>query len=212
MRTGVIWLALLGSLSVAHADAADDNQQAREHYEEANAQYRLGNYAKAAKEFETSFELRHDPALLYNAAQAHRLGGNKRRALLLYQTLLRLYADKLTDPAEVRRHIADLSLAIQSDEKSQSSPSVVTLSAGATGSAPEPSAPPEPPAPVASPPPSVVVAAPAPPPRPLVKRRWLWGTVAGAVVVAGAAVALGVTLGSTSARDPQSSLGRVQAN
>ena len=69
---------------------------AKEHYDQANAQYGLGNYSKAADEYESSFELMHDPALLYNAAQAQRLAGNKQRALLLYQNLLRVYGARST--------------------------------------------------------------------------------------------------------------------
>jgi hypothetical protein len=41
--------------------------------------------------FEKAFELKSDPALLYNAAQSHRLAGNKERALALYQNHLRVY-------------------------------------------------------------------------------------------------------------------------
>ena len=64
-------------------------------FERAQAQFALHHFDEAAALFEKSFEQRPDPALLYNAAQAHRLAGNKRRALELYESLLRQYGDRL---------------------------------------------------------------------------------------------------------------------
>jgi tetratricopeptide (TPR) repeat protein len=192
MRFGLILPALLASLSwSARADSLDE---ARAHLDRANAEYALGNYDSSAAEFEKSFQLKPDPALLYNAAQAQRLAGNKSRARLLYQNLLRVYGDRISNSAEIRRHIAELNEAITSDEKTQTSPPVTPIAAGAAGPAT-----PAPSPPVSEPPKVQVVVAPTlPVRRPLAKRAWVWGTIAGAALVVGAGVALGVTLGARS--------------
>src|SRR4051812_24772702 len=62
-------------------------------YDEALSLYALGHYAEAAPMFEHVFELKHLPALLYNAAQAYRLAGNLEHALTLYQSYLQVYGD-----------------------------------------------------------------------------------------------------------------------
>ena len=210
MRASLVVLLLLGPIALGRADSNNTSQEAREHYEHANAYYGLGNYPKAAEEFEKAFELKHDPALLYNAAQSQRLAGNKPRALLLYQNLLRVYSSRITNAAEISRHISELEKAIAGDESSRASPPVAPLPVGKE-IVPAPASPPPPVETTAPEPAAVVVAAP-PPPRPLVKRGWFWGTVVGVVVVAGAAVALGVTLGAPGSHDPRPSLGQLQAN
>ncbi len=97
MRALVLVLLFAAALpAVADPPATD---AAHLHYEKAEAAYALGNYAKAADEFEQAFELKPDPAILYNAAQAHRIGGNKTRALLLYQNL----SARLRQPRDERR-------------------------------------------------------------------------------------------------------------
>ncbi|HZS40589.1 MAG TPA: tetratricopeptide repeat protein [Polyangia bacterium] len=101
--------------------AATDLEDAKAHYEKGVGYYALGKYAEAAGEYEKAFELKSDPALLYNAAQAHRLAGNKERALLLYQNYLRLF-DKVQNRGEVQRHVAELKRAIETEKRAQASP------------------------------------------------------------------------------------------
>jgi tetratricopeptide (TPR) repeat protein len=106
-------------------------------YEKGNAAFALGNYAEAAKEYEAAFGLKPDPALLYNAAQAHRLANNKERALLLYQNLLRVYGQKIGNRDEVQRHIATLRQAIEVENQSRTSPPTEPAPVGATPGRPE---------------------------------------------------------------------------
>src|SRR5215831_10307221 len=87
----VVVMCLLMTGLYPGAAAADDASEARTYVDKATASYALGHYAAAAENFEKAFELKPDPALLYNAAQAHRLAGNKERALTLYQSYLRVY-------------------------------------------------------------------------------------------------------------------------
>src|SRR5262245_50804586 len=109
----VVWvLCVLASAKVAWGDARDE---ARAHYKRGIAAYALSHFAEAAEEYEQAFTLEPDPALLYNAAQAHRLAGNKTRALTLYQNYLRIFGDKVPNKAEVTAHIAKLKAAIETD-------------------------------------------------------------------------------------------------
>src|ERR1700690_2082975 len=115
MSHGLLFCAALVAFAPARV-RADSLDEARGHYERANAAYALGNYVRAADEFEKTFDLKPDPALLYNAAQAHRLAGNKTRALLLYENYLRVYGAKVSNIDDAKRHIEALKAAIASDE------------------------------------------------------------------------------------------------
>lgn len=201
----------------AALSAPTDRVEARAHFQKGNAAYALGDYATAAQEYERAFQLIPDPALLYNAAQAHRVAGNKQRALLLYTNYLRVYGAQVKNSDEVQRHIDTLRKAIESDEKAQTSPPVGPLG----GKEPPPTTAPTPAPPpttgtVESPPaaaPALVVTAP-PPPRddcPLIKKPWFWVVTGGAVlVVAGLAIGLGVGLSGD--KNPSPSLGAVAGN
>jgi len=109
------------SASVWADTASKDREEARAHFEQGNSAFALGRYAVAALEYEKAFALRSDSALLYNAAQAHRMANNKTRALELYQNYLRVFA-KVTNREEVLRHIATLKTALETEQRSQSNP------------------------------------------------------------------------------------------
>src|SRR5437868_9710921 len=111
-------LLFVSLLILALPARADKVAEAREHYDAGTAAYALGDYAKAASEYEKAFSLHPGPALLYNSAQAHRLANNKERALLLYQNYLRIYKNE-SNADEVRRHIANLQRAIETDRTTQ---------------------------------------------------------------------------------------------
>lgn len=141
-------------VSAAHAASGGGGEQqseARAYFDKASAAFALGHYPAAADNFEKAFELKPDPALLYNAAQAHRLAGNKERALTLYQNYLRLYS-KAVKRAEVEARVEELKKGIERDRQLATSPPTTTM----------PSAlPPGPPAfdPPAAPAPAVVTPA-----------------------------------------------------
>ena len=105
---------VLASLCVAGraeaGKAQEKAEEARDFLDRAAGAFALNHYAEAAENYEKAFALKPDPAVLYNAAQAHRLAGNKQRALDLYQSYLRMYgSDKR---AEIERHIESLKQAI----------------------------------------------------------------------------------------------------
>lgn len=200
MRGLGLWLALA---VLAGAARADDVKDAKAHYEKATGAFALGNYAESAAEYEAAFKSRQEPALLYNAAQAHRLGGNKARALQLYQNYVRLYGDRITNRDEVKRHIAALKIAIETDRSATTAPP----------NGPQPVAPDSrpavsEPAPVEVKPTLVDVAQPVQ--RPVHKRAWIWGVVGGSAAVVILGVGLGVGLGLRKSGDP--SFGSIEVN
>jgi len=198
VRMSLVLVALL--LCGATAFAEED---AKSLFTRGRAQYALGHFKEAADLFEKAFELKQDPAILYNAAQAHRLAGDKKQALVLYQNYLRLFGE-MENAAEVERRITELKAAIEAEQKANTNPPTGLL--GDKTEAPPPAVTPTP----TEPAPAAVVTQPAPEkPRP--KRAWIWGVVAGGVVLVGGAIALGVVFGTTH-KDPAATLGAVQAN
>jgi tetratricopeptide (TPR) repeat protein len=198
--------ALLLWTGVAHADA---NSEAKVLYEKGSAMFALQRYGEAATLYEKAFEFKPDPALLYNAAQAHRLAGNKPRALALYQSLVRMYGDRLSNHEEIRRHVESLKQAIENDARVSSTPPVTTRP---IEPAPE-RQPTSTSAPTASPEPTAAVTAThaAPEKKPLVKKAWFWVVIAGSAAVVATGVGLGVALG-TSPADPAITFGTARGN
>lgn len=194
-------VAALLLVSLASGARADDDP--RELYRRAQAFYALGKYSEAAPLFEKTFELKPDPALLYNAAQAHRFGGNKPRALALYENYVRVYGEQIPNRAEVNNLIVQLRRAIETDQRAISAPPVGTVQPKA---APVESAPV-----VREPPRPAVVERPPAIARPLRKRPWFWGVLVGSVAVVALGVGLGVGLTTAPAVNPTANI-RVDGN
>ena len=152
---------LLVGPAVTGRAAADNVDEARAYVEKATAAYALNKYAAAAENFEKAFELKPDPALLYNAAQSYRLAGNKERALALYESYLRVYPKEKKRP-EIEGHIKQLKIAIEHDREAANSPPFttdpVTMGGGDARNARTSPPPPRPVAPAAP----LPAAAPAP--------------------------------------------------
>jgi hypothetical protein len=200
IRTWLILLALACTAGPAVADAPD----AKTLYKRAETAFALGRFADAADLFEKVFELKQDPAVLYDAAQSHRLAGNKQKALVLYQNYLRMFGERENSDV-VEKRIAELKAAIEAEKAASTNPPTGLLKD-------KPDAPSTPPAVETKPALVVTPSLPPPPPKkPLAKRGWFWGVVAGSIVVVGAGVALGVVFG-TSAQPPAVTLGSVRAN
>jgi tetratricopeptide (TPR) repeat protein len=210
-------ILLAAFLILAVAPARADVSDARAHYEKATAAYALGNYSEAAEEYEKAFALKPDSALLYNAAQAHRIAGHKHRALLLYQNYVRIFGDKVRNLDEVQRHIAALKKAIATDEQTAGAPPTTPqqMAPGGKGE-PTPTPTPTPPPqtkPEPTPAPAAAVSTTPPPPekKPIYKKAWFWGVIGGVAAAVVIGVGLGVGLGS-STKDPTASIATVQGN
>jgi hypothetical protein len=208
----VILVCLLALPTVAQAAAPTAaDSEAKQHFERGTSAYALGDYSEAATEYERAFKLKPDAALLYNAAQAHRLAGHKERALQLYESYLNVFGAQIKNREDVTRLVLNLRHSIEADRSSLSAPP--TSMATPHGDTPAPTAPPATAPPAASETsseatPAVVATAPAP--RPLVKRAWFWGVVGGAAVVVAAGITLGVVLGGP--KDPKGTFGSVAGN
>ena len=162
-------LCLIGSAPAAFADAAAD---AKAQYERATAHFAVGEFAKAADEYQQAYTLKPDPALLYNAAQSFRLAGNNERALILYKNYVQLYPEQ-PNVDEVRGQIAKLKEAVAAQEKAKTNPPTSTVPVTPGSVAPSQ---------------SIAVAPPVHRERPLYKKWWFWAIVGG-VVAAGAVTA-----------------------
>jgi tetratricopeptide (TPR) repeat protein len=181
MRIYIVLICALLCPSLAGADG----MTAKEHYKKGISYYALQKFAEAALEYEAAFEMQPDPALLYNAAQAHRLAGNKQRAVALYMSFLRMFPGK--DDGTVQKHIAALRAAIEAEGKAQQNPPTAPKSVDVKAEEPKPSQAPTTTAP------AVVVQQPPPPPPKKSTPKWVWGVVGG--VVAAVGIGLGVGLG-----------------
>src|SRR6185503_8424926 len=160
-RPFIVAMAVAAGLTMGavagRAQTANTTEEARAYADKATAAFALTHYAVAAENFEKAFELKPDPALLYNAAQAYRLAGNKERALALYESYLRVYGG--TDKrGQVEARIKDLKQAIEHDKVVATQPPNTTLPIGGADGRPTTPPPPGAGAPAATPP-----VAPAPP-------------------------------------------------
>jgi tetratricopeptide (TPR) repeat protein len=215
---------------------AGNVEEARAYVEKATAAYALNHYTVAGENFEKAFELKPDPALLYNAAQSYRLGGNKERALQLYESYLRVYGAKNKDKRpEIEGRIKQLREAIDHDRAVATSPPVTTEPMGGEPHAqkPEPTAPaPVQPLPSAAAPTSASTpdVTHAPPPadssseaavtlerkaepssdEPITKKTWFWVVVGAGVLAAGTVAVLLLAKGGEDPAKP--TLGRAGGN
>jgi tetratricopeptide (TPR) repeat protein len=89
------------------APTAAARANAREHYAKAVSHFNDGEYAAAADEFLAAHQAVPQPALLYNAAQAYRLGGDVPKALAQYRAFLAA-APAARQRADVEKRIAEL--------------------------------------------------------------------------------------------------------
>jgi tetratricopeptide (TPR) repeat protein len=174
--------------------AAPPGEDAKQLFDRGTTLYALGHYAEAAPLFERAFELKNDPVLLYDAAQAYRFAGNKQRALTLYQSYLHLFGDSERQ-AEIESHIAQLKAAIAQDEEQAQAQAQAEASRAAASQSSS----------------NALVATPPPPKKPLVKRPLFWvGVGAGAIAVAG--IVVGITLGTRAHTSPAATFGTVNGN
>ena len=204
------------SPDVARAAGGKAAEQARAYFDKASASFALGHYSDAAENFEKAFEHRPDSALLYNAAQAHRLAGERPRALILYQNYLRLYPKAPMRP-EVEARVEELKQAIERDRATATTPpgptspggesktaATITETGATTAAAPVVNL--RPPAPE-SPPPSLVTRSQPVRSEPLTSKPLFWVAVAGGAAALAAVVVVVALSGS---RDPLASLGVVK--
>jgi len=199
VRTFVTVGALVALSSLACGDEksslspSDRLAIAKTHFTEGQAAYRRGDFEQAEKEFTESYQFSPQPMLLYDIAQAARSAGHLQKALEMYRAYLTVRTEPILRSnaeqriRELEREISSAPTQPQSEAAPIPAPPTSSGS-GASEKAPSAAAAPAPPL--------VAAAAPPAPKRRLVRRGWFWGTLVAAAVVAGGAIALGVTLGS----------------
>jgi tetratricopeptide (TPR) repeat protein len=109
---------MLLSSSARAGEAPGDAQQreARQHYERGMTHYQLGEFNKAVEEFKQAYALQPAPGLLFNLAQASRLGKQYERAIYFYRTYLRVNPEA-PNRIDVEARIAELEPLAAADEK-----------------------------------------------------------------------------------------------
>jgi hypothetical protein len=103
----VTTLALVTIASAADPPTAEARAVARQHYEKAVNHFNAGEYVAAGDEFLAVHDAVPQPALLYDAAQAFRLGGDGPKALENYRTFLKEAPEAKQRP-DVERRIKEL--------------------------------------------------------------------------------------------------------
>jgi len=125
--TGPVW---------AQDKAADVKAAAKEHYTRGTSFYDLGRYDEAIKEFEAAYQLKNDPAFLYNLAQSYRQAGKHAEAVHFYKTYLR-YVPKAPNRADIEEKIkAEEQLAGQQPGTTIPPPPTTTMPPPATTTTP----------------------------------------------------------------------------
>src|SRR4051812_25089277 len=82
-------VVLVVLVSVCGARTASADQDPKQMFEAATAEFNLGHYNKAAAMYEEIYKITLQPVLLYNIGQAHRLAGDLDKASFFYKGYLR---------------------------------------------------------------------------------------------------------------------------
>ena len=82
----IVMALLLASLPAR----AQDPSEAKAHFEKGQTHYTLGEFEEAAAEFKEAYRLKHEPAILYNVAQAMRQSHQYQQAYFYYSQFLHL--------------------------------------------------------------------------------------------------------------------------
>ncbi len=106
MKVLAVAAMLLMASTAAQADE-ESQHEAREHYERGMAHYELGEFSDAIAEFKLAYERAPMPGLLFNLAQASRLGKDYEQALHFYRAYLRARPDA-SNRDDVEKRIVEL--------------------------------------------------------------------------------------------------------
>jgi hypothetical protein len=164
-------MALVLALSSPAIGADDRVEEARRHYLQGNAYYRLDKFREALGEYELAYIAKPDPSFLYNIAQCHRLMGNKPEALKYYRRFIKDQSHSPNRPI-AEKHIRDIERSGVAAAPPSGATPPATATAGTQLAAPAPAPAPAPPpassasssAPTTAPPsPPTLALAPAPP-------------------------------------------------
>jgi tetratricopeptide (TPR) repeat protein len=100
-------VVLFGMVGRAGSARAEDVGAARAAFERGTKAYNLAEYSRALDAYKEAYNLKADPALLFNIAQCHRLLGHADEAIALYRSYLREAPDA-KNRTDVEKRIEDL--------------------------------------------------------------------------------------------------------
>jgi tetratricopeptide (TPR) repeat protein len=119
MRLAVLVAALVATVpAVCAAANADPARDARLHYDRGMAHYELGEFRAAVNEFKQAYALSQAPGLLFNLAQASRLGKDYDQALHFYRTYLRVRPDA-PNREDVEKRIVELEPIVEARRQAE---------------------------------------------------------------------------------------------
>jgi tetratricopeptide (TPR) repeat protein len=118
MKSFVVVLALVVCAPTVHASPGDAMQEAKDHYDRGMAHYELGEFAAAVDEFKAAYSLSQAPGLLFNLAQASRLGKDYEQALHFYRTYLRVRPDA-ANRDDVEKRIGELEPIVEKRRRAE---------------------------------------------------------------------------------------------
>jgi len=120
----ILTLAVLVIAGVAHADPDPATlEQAHSHYKQGKAFLDAKVYDKAIDEFAAAYKLSPFPELVFNIAQAYRLGHQADKAIAAYQEYLNATpSGELAD--EARAHVVELT--VQAEQERQRAAAAAT--------------------------------------------------------------------------------------
>jgi hypothetical protein len=118
--TLVVFACSAGSAANTWAQAHENaSAAARAHYKDGRANYQLGEYRAAIREFKEAYRLKPDATFLFNIAQCYRQLHEYGEALQLYRNYLRDAPDA-KNHEEVERFIREITLLIEQEKESKS--------------------------------------------------------------------------------------------
>jgi len=115
----VVLCVIVAGTATARAQqqpSAAAQAEARTHYERGMTHYQLGEFAAAVGEFKQAYALTPAPGLLFNLAQASRLGKQNEQALYFYRSYLRNAPDA-ANRTDVETRIAELEAAVKQQKE-----------------------------------------------------------------------------------------------
>ena len=115
--TGALLCVLLAISGRAHAQLTPaQKQEVRDHYDKAVRAYDVQKFGEAVDEYQKTYEISGDPAMLFNVAQAYRLNGQPQEAVFYYRRYLER-SPLAPNRTDVEQKIADLEKTLETTRK-----------------------------------------------------------------------------------------------
>jgi len=118
MRALAVVFVLVIWAPAVQASPGDAMQEAKDHYDRGMSHYELGEFTAAVEEFKAAYALSQAPGLLFNLAQASRLGKDYEQSLHFYRAYLRARPDA-ANREDVEKRIAELEPIVEKRRRAE---------------------------------------------------------------------------------------------